>query len=74
MVIYIHSINLFGAMVSPKSPLTFFRATLWHMEVPSLGVELELEVMAYTTAIAAWDLSQVCNLHRNCGNAESLTH
>ena len=35
----------------------FFRIPLWHMEVPRLGVELELQLLAYTTAIAAPDLS-----------------
>ena len=34
-----------------------------HMEVPRLGVELELQLLAYTTATAAPDLSQICNLH-----------
>ena len=34
------------------------------MEVPRLGVESELKLPAYTTAIATamWDLSHVCNL------------
>ena len=34
------------------------------MEVPWLGVELELELLAYTTAIVMWDLSPVCDLHQ----------
>ena len=33
------------------------------MEVPTLGVESELQLQAYTTAIAAQDLSHMCNLH-----------
>ena len=34
------------------------------MEVLRLGVELELQLPAYTTATATlWDLSHVCNLH-----------
>ena len=33
------------------------------MEVPRLGVESELELLAYTTVIAMRDLSLVCNLH-----------
>ena len=33
----------------------------WHMEVPRLGVESELQLPAYTTATATWDLS--CQLH-----------
>ena len=35
------------------------------MEVPSLGVELELQLPAYTTATATWDLSCVCDLHHS---------
>ena len=34
-----------------------------HMEVPRLGVELELQPPAYARAIATRDLSCVCNLH-----------
>ena len=34
-----------------------------HMEVPSLGVELELQLLAYTTATQ--DPSIICNLHRS---------
>ena len=44
------------------------------MEVPRLGVESELHLLAYTTAIAIWDQSHVCNLHMAHGNARSLTH
>ena len=49
--------------------LFFFLAILglhlWHMEVPSLGDELELQLLAYTTPTARPDLSQVCDLHFN---------
>ena len=31
------------------------------MEVPRLGVELELKLPAYTTATATWDLTCVCD-------------
>ena len=34
-----------------------------HMEVPRLGVKLELQPLAYTTATATPDPSHVCNLH-----------
>ena len=34
-----------------------------HMEVPRLGVKLELQLLAYTTATAKPDLSHVCNLN-----------
>ena len=36
-----------------------------HMEVPRLGVQSELELLAYTTATATWDPSHVCNLHHS---------
>ena len=36
-----------------------------HVEVPWLGVKLELQPPANTRAIAMWDLSSVCNLHHN---------
>ena len=35
----------------------------WHIEVPKLGVKLELQLLVYTTALAAWDPSCICNLH-----------
>ena len=35
------------------------------MEIPRLGVESELQVPTYTTAIATWDPSCVCHLHHS---------
>ena len=35
------------------------------MEIPRLGVELELQLMAYTTATAMQDLSSICGLHHS---------
>ena len=35
------------------------------MEVPRLGIESELQPLAYTTATALQDLSLICNLHRS---------
>jgi len=35
------------------------------MEVPRLGVESELQLLAYTTATAMPDPSCVCSLHRS---------
>ena len=35
------------------------------MEVLRLGVESELQLLAYTTAIATWDLSCVCDLQHS---------
>ena len=37
----------------------------WHMEVPRLGVQSELQQPAYTTATATWDLSCLFNLHHS---------
>ena len=35
------------------------------MEDPGLGVESELQLPAYTTAIATWDPSRVFHLHHS---------
>ena len=35
------------------------------MEVPRLGVTLELQLLAYTTATVMQDLSCICDLHRS---------
>ena len=43
--------------------LCFLGPHLRHMEVPRLGVELELQLLAYTTATATQDLSHICDLH-----------
>ena len=37
----------------------------WHREVPRLGVELELQLLAGTTATATPDLSHDCSLHHS---------
>ena len=41
----------------------FLAPHLWHMEVPSPGVELELQLPSYTTA--ALNLSYICDLHHS---------
>ena len=47
----------------------FFFFPLWlhlrRMEVPRLEVELELQLPAYTTAIATPDPSLICNLYHS---------
>ena len=40
------------------------------MEVPRLGVELELQLLPYTTATATPDLSRICDLH--CSSQQHL--
>ena len=43
----------------------FLGPHLRHMEVSRLRVESELQLPAYTTAIATWDPSRVCNLYHS---------
>ena len=38
---------------------------LRHMEIPRLSVQLELQLLAYTTATAKPDLSRIFNLHHS---------
>ena len=47
--------------------LAFLGPHPWHMEVPRLGFELELQLLAFTTATATatQDPSRVCNLHHS---------
>ena len=35
------------------------------MEVPRLGVELELQLLAYAIATAMWDPSRICDPHHS---------
>ena len=44
----------------------------WHIEVPRLGVKLELRLPAYTTAIAMQDPSCICNLTTQQGQGSNL--
>ena len=45
----------------------FLGPHLWHMEVPRLGVQSELQLPAYTTATATPDMSRICNLYHISG-------
>ena len=57
-------------LVSPKSfvvVVVFLGPHLEHMEVPRLGVQSELQLLAYTTAAATPDPSCICDLHRSLG-------
>ena len=47
---------------------------LWHMEILRLGVEIALQLPAYTTTRAMWDLSCTCNLHHSLWHTRTLTH
>ena len=50
--------------------LPFLGLLLWHMEVPRLGVELELQLPAYATAMR--DPSHICDLHHNSQQCQIL--
>ena len=43
--------------------LWFLGMHYWHVEVPRLGFQLELQLPSYTTATAMPDLSHVCDHH-----------
>ena len=51
-----------------------FRATPTACGSPRLGVESELQLPTYATAIAMPDPSHICDLHTAHGNARYLTH
>ena len=44
----------------------------WHMEIPRLGVQLELPLPAYATAAAMQDPSRICNLHHSSWQCQIL--
>ena len=43
--------------------LSFLAPHLQHMEVPRLGVKLELQLLANTTATAMWEVSLKVSAH-----------
>ena len=43
----------------------FLGPHLQHMEVPRLGVKSEVQLLAYTTAIAMLNPSRICKLHQS---------
>ena len=54
----------------------FLGLHLWHMEVPRIGVQSELQLPAYVTATATQDPSCVCDLHHSsqqCGIPNPLS-
>ena len=40
---------------------------MWHMDVPRLGVESEMQMLAYPTVTAMWDPSCICDLYHGSG-------
>ena len=59
--------SLFFFLPSFLSSFCFFFLGLhmWNMEVLRLEAESELQLLAYATAIATWDLSLICNLQHS---------
>ena len=53
---------------------SFLGPYLQHMEVPRQRVKLELQLLAYATAIAMQDPSCICDLPAACSNSGSLNH
>ena len=51
--------------IIPFSLSLFLEPCPWHMEVPTRGVELKLQLPAYTTVTAARDPSLICDLHHS---------
>ena len=43
----------------------FLGPHMGHTEVPRLGLELELQLLAYTTAAVTWDPSRICDLYHS---------
>ena len=43
----------------------FLGPHLWHIEIPRLGGESELLLLAYTTVTAMADPSRLCDLHHS---------
>ena len=49
----------------------FLGPLMLHMEVPRIGVESELQLLAYTTATAMQDPGCICNLHHSSWQCHS---
>ena len=45
--------------------LSFLGPYMQHMEVPRLRVQLELQLLTYTTATATQDPSRICDLYHS---------
>jgi len=52
--------------------LSFLGLLPWHMEVPRLGVQSELQPLTYATATATPDPSFVCDLHHSSQQRRTL--
>ena len=52
--------------------LCFLGLHLQHMEIPGLGVELELQLLSYTTALATQNLSHIFDRHYSSWQSQIL--
>ena len=43
------------------------------MEFPRLGRKMKLQLLAYATATATWDLSCICDLHHSSHQCQILS-
>ena len=72
-----NSVSIFSISISPFFCFFLFRGTpaaYGSSQAPRLRVKSELQLLAYTTATATRDLSQVCDYITAPGNTRSLTH
>ena len=51
----------------------FLGLHLWHMEISKLGVERELQLLAYAIGKAMLDPSCICSLHCSLWQCQILT-
>ena len=64
MLLFLAKVSSFSS--PPSSPSFFFLGLPpQHVEVPRLGIELELQLLTYATARAMPDLSLIYNLHNS---------
>ena len=63
--IWTSRLSIFGFFCLFVFVFVFLGPNPQHTEVPRVGVKLELYLPAYTTAIARWDPSHVCNLYHS---------
>ena len=68
----LHQTEMPPQKAQTHSSSTFFFAFLGHMEVPRLGVKLELKLLVYTRATTTWDLSSICDPRHSSGQHQIL--
>ena len=61
-----YSLDLLPPNHNENSPIAYFLGLHpWHMEVPRLGVQSDLQWLVYARATAMRDLNHVCDLHHS---------